>query len=420
MAPESQINRDKYKHLERVFFTNKSVHHQLDPDREKELGQVISNARESVQAELRHMYDPAFREEVAPLINRIRGLKFEEIRAPQKGDQNNKDLSVSVKVKNDNGEMIKAEEEVESEDLTEKNLYESLNLDDEEIDLLRLLTGDREPREGESAPDEELVREFSKLKRSFHYAEDAELELLENNLQIVISIASQYRNKGLPFMDLLQEGYKGAHLAARRYNPDHGCKFSTYAAWWVRQRIVRLIKNYSREIRYPQHISEQLNRLKWAFREIPNDPKRERVGIPTVEELAEKTEMPVWKIEILLKLPQAEKVLDAPTGSDEGGSTMHDILADINDNSADKDARQYMLRSFIDYVLEGLNGAEKFVIIKRFGLEGNDGMTLEEIGGVRNITRERVRQIEVQALRKVKHKLKDLMRENQLGPESFI
>lgn len=420
MAPESQAKRDRYRHLESVFFADKHAHEQLNAEREKELGAIISEARECVEAELRHMYDPVFREEVAPLIDRIRGVQFEDVSKMQANGQNNKDVEKFEAVESEIGERAKLDDDVENEEMTEKQLYESFNLDEEEIDILRLLTGDRPPREGEVLPDEDLMRDFSRLKRRFHYAQDAELELLEGNLQIVITIASQYRKKGLPFMDLLQEGYKGAHLAARRYNPDHGCKFSTYAGWWVRQRIVRLIKNYSREIRYPQHVSEQLNRLKWAYREIPNDPKRKRVGIPTVEELAEKTEFPVWKIEKLLKLPQVEKVLDAPTGSDEGGATMHDILADSRDNSADKEARQYMLRSFIDYVLEGLNDNEKLVIIKRFGLEGNDGMTLEEIGGIRNITRERVRQIEVQALRKVRNRFKDLMRENKLGPESFI
>ncbi len=418
MAPESQAKRDRYRHLETVFFADKHTHQQLDAKREKELGMIITEARECVDTELRHMYDPVFRAEVAPLIDRIRGVQFEENLMPQSDNQGKKDLEKGGTGENDLLEG--SEEDVESEELTEIMLYESFNLDDEEIDILKLLTGDRAPREGETLPDGDLMREFSRLKRRFHYAEEAERELLEGNLRIVITIASQYRKKGLPFMDLLQEGYKGAHLAARRYNPNHGCKFSTYAGWWVRQRIVRLIKNYSREIRYPQHVSEQLNRLKWAFREIPNDPKRKRVGIPTVKELSEKTEMPVAKIEKLLTLPQAEKVLDAPTGSDEGGATMHEILADSRDNSADKEARQYMLRSFIDYVLEGLNDAEKLVIIKRFGLEGNDGMTLEEIGGIRNITRERVRQIEVQALGKVRNRFKDLMRENQLGPESFI
>lgn len=414
---ESQTNRGRYRHAENIFFADKKLRHQVDGEREKELGKIISEARESVRAELRRMYDPAFRKEVAPLIDRIRGLKFEEVGSDQFEKEK---LEMDENAETGHGENAEIEDLVESDQLIEDNLYKSFNLDEEELDVLRFLTGDRAPRDGEQEPSPEVVREFSKLKRECHYAEDAELELLEGNLQIVISIASQYRKRGIPFMDLLQEGYKGAHLAARRYDPNMGCKFSTYAGWWIRQRIVRLIKNFSREIRYPQHISEQLNRLKWAFREIPNDPKRKRVGIPTVEELAEKTEMPVAKIEKLLKLPQAEKVLDAPTGFDEGGSTMHDVLADKSDNSADKEASQYMLRSFIDYVLEGLNPNERFVIMKRFGLEGDDAMTLAEIGGIRNITRERVRQIEVQAMKKVKNRFRELMRQNNLNSEVFI
>jgi RNA polymerase sigma factor (RpoD-like family) len=286
--------------------------------------------------------------------------------------------------------LLKPDEEVEL-----ANRIRYLN----EVETLRSqLTGDlgRPPTKAEVAKAMSLSER--QLEYQLHRSRVAKRKMIRSNLRLVVSIAKRYINRGVPFLDLIQEGALGLNRATEKFDPDKGYKFSTYAYWWIRQGITRTIANDSRTIRLPVHIVEKLNKLKGAQRDL----KRKLNRNPTETELAEALEVTPEQLQNLQQVHRRSLSLNYRVGKDED-TELVDLLEDAETRSPESQMTETMLRQEIWEILGNvLTEREKDIISLRYGLSSNKPCTLEEVGGLFNLSRERVRQIQSKAMRKLR------------------
>ena len=296
-------------------------------------------------------------------------------------------------------EDLKEVEDLKLDEITE-NTYEGINVDDpvrmylREIGRIPLLTFDEE---------------LDLAKRILNGDEEAKQKLAESNLRLVVSIAKKYVGRGMLFLDLIQEGNMGLIKAVEKFDYTKGFKFSTYATWWIRQAITRAIADQARTIRIPVHMVETINKLIRTSRHLLQQFGRE----PTPEEIAQEMEIPVEKVMEIQKIAQDPVSLETPIG-EEDDSHLGDFIQD-DDSPAPHDSAAYtLLKEQLEEVMNTLTPREAKVLKLRFGLEDGKARTLEEVGREFEVTRERIRQIEAKALRKLRHpsrskKLRDYM-----------
>ena len=285
--------------------------------------------------------------------------------------------------------LLSADEEIE---LAQK--MEAGSVAVEKIPLLK----ERLAETGDEQEKEEIQAEIKALQLDVDRGSDAKKRLAEANLRLVVSIAKRYVVRGMLFLDLIQEGNLGLIKAVEKFDYRKGYKFSTYATWWIRQAITRAIADQARTIRIPVHMVETINKLIRVSRQLLQELGRE----PTPEEIAEEMKMPVERVREILKISQEPVSLETPIGEEED-SHLGDFIKDDNVPVPADAATFTLLKEQLEEVLGTLTEREQKVLTLRFGLEDGRARTLEEVGKEFNVTRERIRQIEAKALRKLRH-----------------
>ncbi|MCC8105426.1 MAG: RNA polymerase sigma factor RpoD [Clostridiales bacterium] len=319
-------------------------------------------------------------------------------KSPDEAPELPEDNADDILLEPDDDVLMAEHEEVEN--LSDVDVLEGVSTEDpvrmylKEIGNVPLLTGEEE---------------IELAKRVEQGDEEAKKKLTEANLRLVVSIAKKYVGRGMPFLDLIQEGNMGLMKAVDKFDYTKGYKFSTYATWWIRQAITRGIADTGRTIRVPVHMVETINKTLRMTRTLLQELGRE----PTPEEVADRLGVPVSRVREVLKISRDPVSLDTPIG-EEDDSHLGDFIEDDTALSPADSAAFSMLREELSTALESLTDRERQVIKLRFGLEDGRARTLEEVGKEFNVTRERIRQIEAKALRKLRHpsrskRLKDFL-----------
>ena len=308
---------------------------------------------------------------------------------------NNVDIVTEDGTEDASGEEITEDIQVENLTLTKDvKINDPVRMYLKEIGRINLLTSDEE---------------FEYAVRAVEGDEEAKRLLAESNLRLVVSIAKRYVGRGMLFLDLIQEGNIGLMKAVDKFDPTKGYKFSTYATWWIRQAITRAIADQARTIRVPVHMVETINKMARIQRQLTQELNRE----PTDEEIAKKLGITVEKVREVYKISQDPVSLETPIG-EEDDSHLGDFIKDERTMGPEEYATVEMLKEELKGVLSTLTEREEKVLRLRFGLDDGQCRTLEEVGQIFGVTRERIRQIEAKALRKLRHpsrsrKLKDFL-----------
>ena len=375
----------------------------------------VENVEEIKETKKEEKTDEQIKDEVKDIVEKAKdgnmtyaelATKLDNINPDQIDRVFDKFEEMGVDILNDDFEEEPDVEDLENieevEDIQNINLtnFEGVNVDDpvrmylREIGKIPLLT---------------FEEELELAEKVLNGDEDAKKKLSESNLRLVVSIAKKYVGRGMLFLDLIQEGNMGLIKAVEKFDYTKGYKFSTYATWWIRQAITRAIADQARTIRIPVHMVETINKLIRTSRLLLQRLGRE----PSPEEIAEELEMPVEKVMEIQKIAQDPVSLETPIG-EEDDSHLGDFIQD-DDSPAPQDAAAYtMLKEQLEEVMNTLTPREAKVLKLRFGLEDGKARTLEEVGKEFDVTRERIRQIEAKALRKLRHpsrskKLRDYM-----------
>ncbi len=285
--------------------------------------------------------------------------------------------------------LLRADEEIE----LARKIADLLELERIRVRLAEKLS--REPQDKEWAS--EVNMPLTAFRHRLHLGRRAKDKMVQSNLRLVVSIAKKYMNRGLSFQDLIQEGSLGLIRAAEKFDHEKGYKFSTYATWWIRQAITRAIADQSRTIRLPVHLYETISRIKKTTKLLSQEMGRK----PTEEEIATRMEMTIEKLRFIAKSAQLPISLETPIGKEED-SRLGDFIESDGETPEDQVSKN-LLREDLEGVLATLSPREKDVLRLRYGLDDGRMKTLEEIGQIFNVTRERIRQIEAKALRKLRH-----------------
>jgi RNA polymerase primary sigma factor len=285
--------------------------------------------------------------------------------------------------------LLRADEEIE----LARKIADLLALERIRDDLVEQL--EREPLDAEWG--EAVGMKLHPFRHRLHVGRRAKDKMVQSNLRLVVSIAKKYMNRGLSFQDLIQEGSLGLIRAAEKFDHEKGYKFSTYATWWIRQAITRAIADQSRTIRLPVHLYETISRIKKTTKLLSQEMGRK----PTEEEIATRMEMTIEKLRFIAKSAQLPISLETPIGKEED-SRLGDFIESDGETPEDQVSKN-LLREDLESVLDTLSPRERDVLKLRYGLDDGRMKTLEEIGQIFNVTRERIRQIEAKALRKLRH-----------------
>ena len=318
--------------------------------------------------------------EVTPVLDEDTLKKLEK--GDEKGDSEDELLGLE-------DDDFTKDEEGEEIDLDAVDLLEGIGTEDpvrmylKEIGTVPLLTAEEE---------------YSLAMKKQAGDEYAKQRLIEANLRLVVSIAKRYTGRGMSFLDLVQEGNLGLIKGVEKFDPEKGFKLSTYATWWIRQSVTRALADQARTIRVPVHMVETINKMSKMQRKLTLELGYE----PSVKELAEHLDMTEEKVQEIMQIAREPASLETPIG-EEDDSNLGDFVADANVLSPEGNVESVMLREHIDSLLGDLKERERQVIVLRFGLEDGHPRTLEEVGKEFNVTRERIRQIEAKALRKLRN-----------------
>ncbi|MBD1873288.1 RNA polymerase sigma factor RpoD [Nodosilinea sp. FACHB-131] len=291
--------------------------------------------------------------------------------------------------------LLRAEEEIE----LARKIADLLKLERIHDELFDSLERDPSDIEWAAAVSQDEGKDYTlaSFRHRLHIGRRAKDKMVQSNLRLVVSIAKKYMNRGLSFQDLIQEGSLGLIRAAEKFDHEKGYKFSTYATWWIRQAITRAIADQSRTIRLPVHLYETISRIKKTTKLLSQELGRK----PTEEEIATRMEMTIEKLRFIAKSAQLPISLETPIGKEED-SRLGDFIESDGETPEDQVSKS-LLREDLESVLGTLSPRERDVLRLRYGLDDGRMKTLEEIGQIFNVTRERIRQIEAKALRKLRH-----------------